>query len=72
MTSSTVVTTNRAVFQPVQVGRYQLPHRIVMAPLTRSRTRQPGNILTSLNACYYAQRASASLRDVRMLARAAH
>lgn len=61
MTSSTVVTTNRAVFQPVQVGRYQLPHRIVMAPLTRSRTRQPGNILTSLNACYYAQRASASL-----------
>jgi len=61
MTSSTAVVTNRAMFQPVQAGRYQLPYRIVMAPLTRSRTRQPGNILTSLNACYYAQRASAAL-----------
>ncbi len=32
-----------------------------MAPLTRSRTRQPGNVPTALNACYYAQRASAAL-----------
>ncbi len=32
-----------------------------MAPLTRSRARQPGNVPTSLNACYYAQRASAAL-----------
>ncbi len=32
-----------------------------MAPLTRSRSRQPGNIPTALNACYYAQRASAAL-----------
>ncbi len=31
-----------------------------MAPLTRSRARQPGNVPTSLNACYYAQRASAA------------
>jgi N-ethylmaleimide reductase len=36
-------------------------HRIVMAPLTRSRAHQPGNVPTSLNACYYAQRASAAL-----------
>jgi N-ethylmaleimide reductase len=43
------------------VGRYDLPHRIVMAPLTRSRSRQPGNVPTALNACYYAQRASAAL-----------
>jgi N-ethylmaleimide reductase len=31
-----------------------------MAPLTRSRARQPNNVPTSLNACYYAQRASAA------------
>src|SRR6478735_6508429 len=49
------------LFQPVQVGRYHLRHRIVMAPLTRSRSRQPGNVPTALNACYYAQRASAAL-----------
>ena len=54
MSSSTPVATE-VMFQPVQVGRYELAHRIVMAPLTRSRTRQPGNIPSSLNACYYAQ-----------------
>lgn len=49
------------LFQPVRLGPYDLPHRIVMAPLTRSRARQPGNIPSTLNACYYAQRASAAL-----------
>src|SRR6202161_3928098 len=49
------------LFQPYELGALTLPHRIVMAPLTRSRARQPGNIPTSLNACYYAQRASAAL-----------
>ncbi len=49
------------LFQPVKLGRYDLPQRIVMAPLTRSRARQPGNVPSPLNACYYAQRASAAL-----------
>jgi N-ethylmaleimide reductase len=49
------------LFHPVELGRYDLPHRIVMAPLTRSRARQPGNVPSPLNACYYAQRASAAL-----------
>jgi N-ethylmaleimide reductase len=49
------------LFQPLKVGRYRLRHRILMAPLTRSRARQPGNVPTSLMACYYAQRASAAL-----------
>jgi N-ethylmaleimide reductase len=49
------------LFEPVSLGRYRLPHRIIMAPLTRSRARQPGNVPTRLNACYYAQRASAAL-----------
>jgi N-ethylmaleimide reductase len=48
------------LFEPYPMGRYELPHRIVMAPLTRSRARQPGNVPTALNACYYAQRASAA------------
>lgn len=48
------------LFQPIKVGRYDLPHRIVMAPLTRSRSRQPGNVPTPLNACYYEQRVSAA------------
>ncbi len=37
MSSSTPVATTEVMFQPVQVGRYELAHRIVMAPLTRSR-----------------------------------
>jgi N-ethylmaleimide reductase len=49
------------LFQPFVLGPYTLPHRIVMAPLTRSRARQPGNVPTPLSACYYAQRASAAL-----------
>jgi len=49
------------LFQPIRLGRYGLSHRIVMAPLTRSRARQPGNVPTALNACYYTQRASAAL-----------
>jgi N-ethylmaleimide reductase len=49
------------LFQPYRLGPFNLQHRIVMAPLTRSRARQPGNVPSSLAACYYAQRASAAL-----------
>src|ERR1700755_266715 len=49
------------LFQPIKLGPFHLRHRIVMAPLTRSRARQPGNVPGSLAACYYAQRASAAL-----------
>lgn len=48
------------LFQPFKLGRYDLRHRMVMAPLTRSRARQPGNVPSPMNACYYAQRASAA------------
>jgi N-ethylmaleimide reductase len=54
-------TSSERLFQHVRLGCYDLPHRIVMAPLTRSRARQPGNVPSPLNACYYAQRASAAL-----------
>src|ERR1700710_587148 len=49
------------LFQPYRIGPFSLPHRIVIAPLTRSRARQSGNVPASLAACYYAQRASAAL-----------
>jgi N-ethylmaleimide reductase len=47
------------LLKPIQVGPYQLPNRIVMAPLTRNRAIN--NIPGPLNAEYYAQRASAGL-----------
>jgi len=48
------------LFQPVQLGRYQLANRIVMAPLTRSRAGADG-VPSPMMAEYYAQRASAGL-----------
>ena len=38
-----------------------LNNRMVMAPMTRSRTTQPGNIPNEMMATYYAQRASTGL-----------
>lgn len=49
------------LFEPLRVGDLTLPNRVIMAPLTRMRSKQPGNIPTELNAAYYAQRASAGL-----------
>lgn len=45
---------------PVRVGRYTLPNRLVMAPMTRSRAKfdgTPGELATE----YYAQRAGVGL-----------
>ncbi|MBE9608786.1 alkene reductase [Chitinilyticum piscinae] len=49
------------LFNPTHLGRLTLPNRIVMAPMTRCRTDQPGDIPNALMAHYYAQRASAGL-----------
>ena len=49
------------LLSPVQAGSVQLPNRVLMAPLTRSRAGQPGDVPTALNAEYYAQRAGAGL-----------
>lgn len=45
----------------LQLGDITLQNRIIMAPLTRMRSKQPGNIPYALNAEYYAQRAMAGL-----------
>jgi len=47
------------IFDNLKIGNLTLPNRIIMAPLTRMRSKQPGNIPWELNATYYAQRASA-------------
>src|SRR3984893_10084749 len=48
----------KKLFSPVQIGPISLHHRVVMAPLTRSRSQQPGDIPSDLMAEYYGQRAS--------------
>jgi N-ethylmaleimide reductase len=45
----------------LQIGDLTLKNRVIMAPLTRMRSQQPGNIPTELNARYYEQRAGAGL-----------
>jgi len=52
---------NHALFSPLSLGSLTLPNRIIMAPLTRCRALQPGDIPWALNAEYYQQRASAGL-----------
>lgn len=48
-----------SLFETVKLGRYVLSNRIVLPPLTRSRSTQPGNIANELMATYYQQRAGA-------------
>jgi len=51
---------NVDLLSPVKLGPYELPNRLVMAPLTRNRAGA-GYVPGALNATYYAQRASAGL-----------
>lgn len=44
-------------FSPLQVGDLTLPHRIVMAPMTRLRVN-PDDSIAPIAREYYAQRAS--------------
>jgi N-ethylmaleimide reductase len=48
----------KRLFTPVELGAMRLKHRVVMAPLTRSRSVQPNSIPGDLMVEYYAQRAS--------------
>ena len=51
---------NINLFSPVKLGPYELPNRMVMAPMTRLRAGE-GGLPRPLNATYYAQRVSAGL-----------
>ena len=52
---------NQPLFAPYRMGDLDLPNRIVMAPLTRMRAQPHDHVPTTLQADYYAQRASAGL-----------
>jgi N-ethylmaleimide reductase len=49
---------SKKLFKPVSIGPYTLDHRVVMAPLTRMRSEQPGDLPGDLMLEYYRQRAS--------------
>ncbi|VTM29451.1 FAD/FMN-binding oxidoreductase [Klebsiella pneumoniae] len=55
------ILSNRSLFRPLQLGSYTLKNRIVLPPLTRQRSTQPGNAANELMATYYQQRAGAGL-----------
>jgi len=54
------MTADNILFTPVEVGRYTLSNRLVMAPMTRSRADDAG-VPGELAPVYYAQRAGAGL-----------
>ncbi len=49
------------LFEPTQLKQLTLQNRVAMAPMTRARTSQPGNIPNQMMATYYKQRATAGL-----------
>ena len=49
------------LFDPIRIGDLELPNRIIMAPLTRSRAVGGDRVPNALMAQYYVQRASAGL-----------
>lgn len=49
------------IFDPIKIGALELPNRILMAPLTRSRAVGAARVPNALMAQYYVQRASAGL-----------
>ncbi len=49
------------LFISTTLKRLALANRIVMAPMTRARSTQPGNVANRMMAEYYAQRAGAGL-----------
>lgn len=52
---------HNTLFTQKKLGSLSIPNRILLAPMTRSRSAQPGDIPTDLMAEYYVQRASAGL-----------
>ncbi|WP_321817341.1 MULTISPECIES: N-ethylmaleimide reductase [unclassified Paraburkholderia] len=50
-----------SLFSPVKLGAITVPNRVFMAPMTRLRATELGDLPTQLMAEYYGQRASAGL-----------
>jgi N-ethylmaleimide reductase len=56
-----IMSIEQPLLKEYTMGDLHLKNRIVMAPMTRSRANNPGNVPTDLHATYYGQRASAGL-----------
>ncbi len=53
---------DQPLLQPLKMGNLELPNRVIMAPMTRSRAQNANNAPTEyLHAEYYTQRATAGL-----------
>ena len=52
--------TAHVLSSPIKLGHHTLNNRVVLPPLTRQRSAQPGDIATDLMAEYYRQRAGAA------------
>ncbi|MDP4538595.1 alkene reductase [Qipengyuania sp. DY56-A-20] len=52
---------NDTLFEPLKLGAIEARNRIIMAPLTRGRSSQPGSVPNAMMATYYRQRAGAGL-----------
>lgn len=51
----------KKLFTPLKLGAITVPNRVFMAPLTRLRSMEPGDVPTPLMGEYYRQRASSGL-----------
>ena len=49
------------LFTPLKMGAIEARNRVIMAPLTRGRSTQPGSVPNEMMATYYRQRAGAGL-----------
>lgn len=52
---------SQPLLRPIKLYDLELNNRVIMAPMTRSRAANEGNVANDLMATYYAQRASAGL-----------
>jgi 2,4-dienoyl-CoA reductase-like NADH-dependent reductase (Old Yellow Enzyme family) len=52
---------HEALFEPVDLGAIRAKNRVLMAPLTRGRSTQPGSVPNEMMVEYYRQRAGAGL-----------
>ncbi|WP_309386208.1 alkene reductase [Cerasicoccus frondis] len=57
---SDTISEKSILLSPLQVGAWELPNRIIMAPLTRCRSNE-GRVPNAMMAEYYQQRATAGL-----------
>ncbi|WP_299817726.1 alkene reductase [uncultured Pontibacter sp.] len=52
---------SQALLEPIKLHHLELGNRVIMAPMTRSRTDNEGNVPNDIMVTYYTQRAGAGL-----------